>query len=196
MSSRWVVSKKRALTRFVSRSDWLTKVVQFLSFCVGTLYFWQAAATIGSCHCFAFPFPIPTDVGNSIGQILEEKENSLKCAATKDEVLNNFERKSVGYNVSWACCQGPLWACPQNLDPPKQTNLKAGISRRVRSLGGERYTFCGDDWGGLVCYRKWTKGWTGNCEAIKERYHLCYVQALARIGRHLPGQRGSTEKTI
>ena len=77
--------------------------LQYLSFCIGNFYFWQALTTIGFCHYLRrladkFPTPpiiaidSPVEVGPSMQQLLEEKETALTDAASK---IDNFDRETA-----------------------------------------------------------------------------------------------------
>lgn len=79
-----------------------------------------------SCHCLCrlaakFPYAIAIDVGNSIRPLLEAKGNPLKDDAIEDEVVNNLERRSTGYNVSWNILQRAPANSSLKLHPTKQT---------------------------------------------------------------------------
>lgn len=80
--------------------------LQYLLFCIGNFYFWQALTTIGFCHFlrrladkFPAPPPIiaidsPVDVvGPSMQQFLEEKEAALTDATSK---IDNLDREKAG----------------------------------------------------------------------------------------------------
>lgn len=81
-----------------------------------------------------------------IRRLLEARWNSLKNAAIEDEVVNNFERRSTDYNVSWNILQRTATNLSQKLHPGKRTrrlHLEIGILGRARLLSDEKCTFGG-----------------------------------------------------